>query len=211
MLEQIWRHDTEILDTDDKLRPILEQIAAIPEFVPVDYDLNQKEQWRDFDAERTLVDGLTQRTQLLRIRGEGEGEVAMVAMGKHGEEPTTVIRLSEERRQRLDAYVDAWDALFDEVSLRVALITSPTWRQTLDQAGITWEDAAITPAMVLAWPRRGIPAVIEQLEAELAADGPAHLDQRRFGQILWLAPDGDLEGRAHRRQIGRIAERLSSG
>jgi hypothetical protein len=135
----------------------------------------------------------------------------MVAMGKHGEEPTTVIRLPDEARDRLDDYVAAWDGLFDEVSLRVALITSPEWRQTLDQEGISWEDGAITPAMVLAWPRRAVPSVVEQLEAELAADGPAHLEQRRFGQILWLAPDGDLQDRAHRRQIARIADRLSSG
>lgn len=75
----------------------------------VDYDLNQRGQWRAFDADRLIVDTLTQRTQLVMVRLASGGVLAL-STGKHGERPRLVAELrvtSTERSERVDALTSA--------------------------------------------------------------------------------------------------------
>ena len=102
MYQSIITFSCQAFDTEERLRPVFDLLDSWSRFEPVDYDLNQMEQWRGWDSERAFVDALTQRTQLFRVRGEG-GALAMVAMGKHGEPPTLIISVdadSEEDAKR---------------------------------------------------------------------------------------------------------------
>lgn len=92
MYQSIITFDCQAFDTEERLRPVFDLIEGWSGFRPTHYDLNQMEQWRAWDDERAFVDALTQRTQLVRIRGE-EGALVMIAMGKHGEPPTIVFQI----------------------------------------------------------------------------------------------------------------------
>lgn len=92
MYQSIITFACQALDTEERLRPVFDAITAWPGFTPADYDLNQMGSWRGWDDRRAFVDALTQRTQLLRVRGRQPDALVMVAMGKHGEPPTLVIR-----------------------------------------------------------------------------------------------------------------------
>jgi hypothetical protein len=98
MYQSIITFNCQAFDTEERLTPVFDLLDAWEGFVPLDYDLNQMEQWRTWDRERALVDALTQRTQLFRVRGEG-GALAMVAMGKHGEPPTLIISVDSESEE----------------------------------------------------------------------------------------------------------------
>ena len=95
MYQSIITFRCQAFDTEERLGPVFDLLGNWAGFDPVDYDLNQMEQWRAWDRERAFVDALTQRTQLFRVRGEG-GALAMVAMGKHGEPPTLIISVEAE-------------------------------------------------------------------------------------------------------------------
>lgn len=207
MNELIWRLDEGPLDERDRVAPIVEHVAAIPGFEPVDYDLNQKKQWREFDRRRTVVDALTQRTQLVRIRGEQPGAVAMVAMGKHGEQPTVVVRLPDPITFR--SLVDDWPALIDDLDLALAMVTSETWRDALASAGVLWEDGAFSPAMVYGWPEEREPVWLGELgrgSEQVVESTSISLEPMDGGTVLWLAPSGEIEGEDHRRALGTIGE-----
>jgi len=199
MHEIIWRLADDTLDTDDAVRPIFEQIAAVDFFEPSVYDLNQKQQWRDFDLDRTVVDALTQRTQLVRLRGAGAREMAMVAMGKHGEEPTVVIRVPAARG--VDALTDGWPALFETLSLRMTIVTSPDWRDAVEEAGIEWDEDRLPVATACGWPAADRPTWLDDLETGV----PISVDVGDICASLMLAPNGELEDDAHRDRLETVA------
>ncbi len=198
MYEIIWRSSIDTLGRDTAVRPLFERIAALEEFEPADYDLNQKEQWRPFDLDRTVVDALTQRTQLVRIRGRNGRSVAMVAMGKHGEEPTTVLRLPEHRSIR--ELTDPWPTWFEELPMRMALITTPDWRERIEAAGFEWDEERLPIALACGWPEKTAPDWLVDLEF-----APPLSTRRRDGTvILVLAPDAALEGPDHRKGLSEL-------
>lgn len=207
MYESIWRIGGGALDREDRVEPIFELLPRIPGFTPDDYDLNQKEQWRDFDRRRTAVDALTQRTQLVRVRGDRQGVVAMVAMGKHGEQPTVVVRLPD--APPLAELVDLWDPVAAELDLEAALVTAESLRDAMEVEGIYWEETDLTPAMVVGWPRRRAPEWLESVrrgDEPFDAADPVSVESRELCEVLWLAPEGTIAGEAHRRALRRIGE-----
>jgi len=207
MYESIWRLGGGALDREDLVEPIVELIPQIPGFTPDDYDLNQKGQWREFDRRRTVVDALTQRTQLVRVRGDREGAVAMIAMGKHGEQPTVVVRLPGD--PDLGELVDLWEMAAGELELEVALVTAETFRDDLEQEGIVWDDTSLTPSMVVGWPERLAPDWLESVRCgEIGGDSasPIRVERRAICEVLWLAPRGRIEGGDHRRNLRTIGE-----
>ena len=201
MYEMIWRFDVETLDEERLVRPIFERLGDSDLFEPGDYDLNQKEQWRHFDLDRVVVDALTQRTQLVRIKGGAAGEMAMVAMGKHGEEPTAVVRLSDAHAP--SEIVADWSTLFEKMPLQTAILTSPAWREAVDAAGIDWDEGRVPRAIVCAWRPDGVPEAVSELESR-AADGPISLERREGCTVVWLAPAAEIEGAAHREALERM-------
>lgn len=203
MYESIWRLRGGALDREDRVDPIFELIPQFPGFTPDDYDLNQKAQWRDFDRRRTVVDALTQRTQLVRVRGDREGAVAMVAMGKHGEQPTVVVRLPDE--PDLEELVDLWDPAAAELPLETALVTAESFRDSMEDAGVVWDDSGLTPAVVVGWPRRRAPEWVDRVD--LGQDRTTvGTESRELCEVLWLAPSGRIEGETHRQSLVEIGE-----
>ena len=195
MYEIIWRLSADTLDTDDRVRPIFERIAASDVFEPAAYDLNQKQQWRAFDLERAVVDALTQRTQLVRIRGEEERTMAMIAMGKHGEEPTVVLRVPGDRE--VAELTADWPELFEAIGLRMALVTSPDFRDAVEEAGLQWNESRLPVAVACGWPAASAPEWLAEVEPE----GPIAVERGDTCVALMLAPEGALEDEAHRRAV----------
>ena len=198
MYEIIWRLTADTLDTDDRVRPIFERIAASEVFEPAKYDLNQKQQWRDFDFERAIVDALTQRTQLVRIRGGEERTMAMIAMGKHGEEPTVVLRVPSERE--VPELTADWPALFEAISLRMALVTSPDFRDAVEEADLGWDESRLPVAVACGWPAASAPGWLADVESR----EPIAVERGEAFVALMLAPEGRIEGDDHRQQLAGI-------
>lgn len=207
MRENIWRIDVDALDEDRVVRPLFEAIDAVPGFEPVEYDLNKKEQWRSYVLDRAVVDALTQRTQLVRIAGEG-GTRAMVAMGKHGEEPTVVVQIDETAGPA--GIVDHWETLMGRVSLASVRLDSKAWRDALGALELDWSDGPVDPVQLAGWPTEAVPRELEALEEIVQSSEPMRIDRREAGCYLWLGPAGRVEGKAHRRGLERVAEALRS-
>jgi len=198
MYEIIWRFSADTLDRDPVVRPIFEQIAASELLEPAHYDLNQKEQWRVFDLERVIVDALTQRTQLVRVRASDNHSMAMIAMGKHGEEATAVLRVSSEHP--LANVTAEWPRVFEELPVRMTLITSPDWRDTVEASGLDWDEDRLPIALACGWPADDTPTWL----AGLDLNPPVSLEQTDRCSILTLAPDGRIVGADHRRMLDRL-------
>lgn len=207
MFEVILRLDVDALDADRFVRPVFEAISDFEAFEPLDYDLNQKEQWRDFDLERAIVDALTQRTQLVRLRGSDRGSMAMIAMGKHGEEPTVVLRLDEELEPV--EIVEGWPALFEKLPIKTAILTSPSWRNAIASAGIDWSDDSIPEAIACGWPEGREPVRVSELAEKPADETPISAEDRDGSTILMLAPKGRIEDPAHRDALSDLLRSYS--
>ncbi|RAL24855.1 hypothetical protein DL240_01195 [Lujinxingia litoralis] len=111
----IWALSRHVLDDAERVRVVWAlalRAAALPAQA---YDLNQRGQWRAFEADRLIVDTLTQRTQMVVVRLEG-GLLAL-ATGKHGERPRLLARLdgiddeeaARERIARISAELAGYD------------------------------------------------------------------------------------------------------
>lgn len=198
MYEIIWRFSADTLDRDAVVRPIFEQFVASELFEPAHYDLNQKEQWRVFDLERVIVDALTQRTQLVRVRGEQDRSMAMLAMGKHGEEATAVLRLSSDHPL---ADVSAeWPRVFEELPVRMTLVTSPDWRDTIEESDLGWDEDRLPIALACGWPTDAAPNWLANLDPV----PPAHIDRTDACTTLTLAPEGRITGADHREMLMQL-------
>ncbi len=203
-MEIIWRLQGHTLDTEARVRPLIEQIEKIPGFQPAHYDLNQKEQWRGFDLDRTVVDALTQRTQLVRIRGESGESLAVIALGKRGPEPTTVIRLDVDVAP--EEIVSHWEELVDEAPVRASLLTSDDWQERIEATDIDWSWDEFPPALVCGWSRDDKPDDLEDALESVPMGTPVRLEQHSGFVALWLAPDGEIEGPSHERALRALAD-----
>lgn len=205
MRENIWRIDVDALDEDRIVRPLFEAVEAAPGFTPVEYDLNKKEQWRSFVLDRAVVDALTQRTQLVRIAGEGETRT-MVAMGKHGEEPTVVLQIADAATP--EAIVGHWEQLMERVDVASLRLDSKAWRDALGAIELDWPDGPVDPVQLAGWPRGDVPPEVESMETIAGGSEAIRLDRREAGVYLWLGAKGRLEGKSHRRGLEAVAEQL---
>lgn len=131
MYETIWKLRPDAIADESVARPLIEAVASLPGFEPDRYDLNQMESWRVFEVERAVVDALTQRTQLFRLGGESG--FGMIAMGKHGEQPTVVVRWAA---PGLEAVWEGWDALFAAAPIEELTVTGQAWRAALRGHGV---------------------------------------------------------------------------
>jgi hypothetical protein len=198
MYEIIWRFSAETLDRDAVVRPVFEQIRTSALIEPAHYDLNQKEQWRVFDLERVIVDALTQRTQLVRVRAREERSMVMIAMGKHGEEPTAVLRVSPEHS--LTDVTAEWPRIFEELPVRMTLVTSPDWRDTVEASGLDWDKDRLPIALACGWPPDAAPDWLAPLEPA----PPVDIARTDGCNILTLAPEGRIVDADHRQMLGRL-------
>jgi hypothetical protein len=194
------------LDSEERVRPLLEELAALPGFEPERYDLNQHGNWRTFDLERSTVDALTQRTQLVRLAegDDDDGQLAMVAMGKHGEQPTAVVRLRADA-ERLDEIVDHWGALFERLPVDNVILTDSDWREALAGAVDARAELGGLPGMVQAWSPG---ASARPARAVGFEGGRVECVERGTHTTLWFAPGGAIEDREHLGEIARAWSRL---
>ena len=92
----IWRLKGGALQDEVQARALFEAIGAVVAIRPRWYDLNQLGQWRPYSEDALIVDGITQRTQLIVLSEERElseeGPVVMISTGKRGEAPQAVGR-----------------------------------------------------------------------------------------------------------------------
>ena len=206
MLELIWRFRTPTLDDDSVMLPLMSAIAETPGFSAKRYDLNQKEQWRDFDLERAVVDALTQRTQLVRIHGDRDQAMAMIAMGKREEQPTAIIRLPD--GDDIDALVARWGGLYEDLPLDSTLISSGQWRNALQNSGLPSESSVGLLGMVFGWRRAAAPQAISEMELDDLPDTPVRLDREANHLVLRLADRPQIDDEDHRRALEYVARRL---
>ena len=195
MIEVLIRMEAgRALDEERRVGPLLAALCRAPGLEPVRYDLNGMGNWRSVAVEdeaqqrKLVVDAMTQRTQLVRIEGEGEA-LAMVALGKHGEPPTAVLRLPWPPGSLQDL-VGLWRGLDAEVGTRRVTVTAPEWREALGGAGAA--EASEVPGMVEGWCGAEGRAMVEGS----ALDGARLVRDRATGWWeLWWA-DGREEARA---------------
>jgi hypothetical protein len=213
MLELIWRFRGATLADDAVMHELMLALSQIPGFAPADYDLNQKEQWRPFSLERAVVDALTQRTQLVRLRGEEGQALAMIALGKRHEQPTAIVRLPEqpELQPDLRPLVDQWTSLYEALPLESTLISSATWRRQLGEAGLFGDVADGLLGMVYGWRRGAQPQGLSEIDAEVVADTPVELYREVNHLVLRLGDGSGVVDPAHERALEYVARRLLQG
>lgn len=187
MYEIILRLNPAPLIDEAVVRPLVEEIGQVPGFVPRAYDLNQRDQWKPFDLDRAVVDALTQRTQLLRLRGEDPSVLAMVATGKHGEQPTAIVR-SPCSQVELDGWRAQWRRLFERLPLESITVSSPAWRQALAEAGVAPSTIAALPGLAVGWAHRSVPAGLGRLEGDGRLGRTVVVDREANHVVLHL-PD----------------------
>lgn len=150
MLELMCPLSPAIIDSSYMVKPLLELLDTLPGFSPSRYDINQHESWRSFDLEKTHVDALSQRVQLLRVQGADPSHLAMLSLGKRGEIPTLVVRTPD---APIAALLGALTPLVDAIPMRWLTITSEPWRQAVSQAS---PKPSLSPIMV--WPHDSEPS-----------------------------------------------------
>ncbi|MFB6262977.1 MAG: hypothetical protein ABEL76_05040 [Bradymonadaceae bacterium] len=205
-VEATWQIRGDRLDTADDVRPLLRALSAFPGFEPREYDLNRKEQWRRFDVQRTAVDALTQRTQLVRVRGGTEDARAMIGLGKRGEPPTVAVRAGA--GASVDGAVEMFDALFERAPVSGAFVTTKRWRETIGGVSVDWPDSLPIARVLAVSTRRLEPGagVLDALE-----EPPPSLSHRRTRTYVAvdLATDGTLDGEYHRRAVEVLADEMA--
>lgn len=197
MLEIIWRLRSKVLRDEPELRAVIEALAGLPGFVPVRYDLNRKGQWRPYERTHIVVDALTQRTQLLVIQGAAlpggsPGSQAMIALGKHGEQPTVIVQLPDAPGVA-GQLVDGWGELFETLDLDSTLLMSGARRAALEQAGLG--TAQLGGALAMAWHPGRVPAGIQTLDRQRLAATQISLERysTHWCLNLGLAPISPAE------------------
>ncbi len=125
MLELLCPLSPPLINTSQMVTPLLELLCALPGFSPTRYDLNRHDSWRAFDLEKTHVDALSQRVQLVRVQGLAPEHLAMLSLGKLGEPPTLMARLPDAPP---DAFTSALLPLLDALPMRQLTITSQAWK-----------------------------------------------------------------------------------
>jgi hypothetical protein len=206
MLELIWRLRLPTLDDESVVLPLVLAIADTPGFTPDRYDLNQKEQWRAFEAERVVVDALTQRTQLVRIQGTDDDTIAMLALGKREEQPTVIIRVPEETP--IESLVSRWTLLYEELPLESTLVSAGDWRESMQRAGLPSDAASELLGMVFGWRRDAAPSDIAEIAGEPIGDTPVRIVREANHLVLWLADRPAVEDEAHRKALESVSRRL---
>lgn len=183
-MDMIWELSSVPVTTERVARALVVGIEGIPGFEVDRYDLNQRGAYRAYDREHLVVDLLTQRTQVVRIDGKSPGAFAVIATGKHGEQPVMMMRWSpvDEDPWVLTA---SWGDLFASLPLSRALLTSEAW---LAGEG----PAAGVPGFVLAYPHEGS-ADLERHLAEQVRAGAISLDSQPSYMRVILTPEADLE------------------
>lgn len=151
MIEIVWRLEHEVLDSERVVGPLLDAICGVPGFVAAFYDVNGREQWRGFERVHAVVDALTQRTQWLRIASVDRVNLAMVAMGKHGEVPAMMMQLASFEMGGIDELTTDWGAMFETVGVAFGSLSSAAWRGALVDAGVAVREEGESVAMVQAW------------------------------------------------------------
>lgn len=218
MLEIIWRLRAKVLTDEAELRALICAVVELPGMQAAQYDLNRKEQWRKFDLTHTVVDALTQRTQLLVIRGRGDradasGPQAMFALGKHGEQPTVIIRLPDAPGVA-EQVIEGWGDLYDTIELESTFLMSTARRATMAQAGM--DVPAIDGALAMAWDPTQIPAGLRKMDRACLAGTPIALNSHAthwlvdFGQAQML-PDDLAKGSAYRGALRDLNAHLLNG
>ncbi len=195
----IWSMQHEVLDREEVLGPLLEAICGVPGFEAAAYDVNGRDQWRAFDWTHALVDGLTQRTQWLRISSVDGKSLAMIALGKHGEVPTMIMNLAGGQADGLDVLLSGWGSLFEQVDVGFAAIYSESWRNSLKAVGVE-------PVMgiVQAWNAEALPASYEEiLEVVDGCDAMKRYRQKEV-EILVLGAQERVVSREHALALGRL-------
>src|SRR5690606_30498318 len=141
-------------------------LAQLPGLDATHYDLNRKGQWRPYELTHIVVDALTQRTQLLVIRGADApagqpGAQAMIALGKHGEQPTVIAQVPD-RPGVARQLIEGWGDLFETLALESTTLSSGARRDALADAGI--DAPNLGGALAMAWDCAHIPAGLRALE-----------------------------------------------
>lgn len=196
MIERIWRFGVAQLDEASAVAPIVAAMLAVEGFGAVAYDLNQRDQWRPLNEEALVVDALTQRTQVVRVRG-AEGAMAMVAMGKHGEQATAIIRTPEGEGERVSEA--RWRERFEAMPLTQAMVTSEKWRQEVAGRGIVEVGEPGLVPMAVAWSRAEVPRAVGALRSE---GGVEVVEDEAFVGVV-LGAGGTITGEAHAAEVGR--------
>lgn len=95
-----------MLEDERRIRALFRSLGQVTGMVPEAYDLNRRGQWRPYHEAALVVDSLTQRTQLVELRGQtakGGAARVVLATGKHGEPPQLVASWDgEEATPRVD-------------------------------------------------------------------------------------------------------------
>lgn len=149
MLELMCPLSPALIDSSYMVKPLLELLDALPGFSPSRYDINQHESWRSFNLEKTHVDALSQRVQLLRVQGADPSHLAMLSLGKRGETPTLVVRTPD---APISALLGALTPLVDTIPMRWLTITSEPWRQAVPQT------SSPAPSPIMVWPHDNEPS-----------------------------------------------------
>lgn len=137
----VWAFESEPLTDAEQVRTLWRRALGACGQEPNAYDLNQRGQWREFDADGLIIDTLTQRTQLVMVRLSGGGMLAL-STGKHGERPRLFAQLSatEAGRVQLEAKLEAASAqMIAEGSANFANLDRQAPSET---APMTWWVAA---------------------------------------------------------------------
>jgi hypothetical protein len=160
--------------------------------------MNRRGQWREWDTDRAIVDALTQRTQIFEIRGPDDVSAA-VATGKHGERPQAIVRLPEDTDP--NDVADAWANTDAALPLNRVLLTTASLRRAFGSLGVdaNGRDDALEPAACIAWPGT-LPSELAR-RCDTLGEGPVARQTRGPVEILWLCPEGSIDGEVHRTQL----------
>ncbi|TDP77178.1 hypothetical protein [Bradymonas sediminis] len=218
MLEIIWRLRAKVLNDEAELRALIAAVVALPGMNATHYDLNRKGQWRRYELTHTVVDALTQRTQLLVMHDQGVEDErtrpqAMIALGKHGEQPTVIVRVPDTPGAARQM-IERWDGLYEAIELESTFITSAARRIALTDAGL--DLPAISGALAMGWAPGSIPSGLRRLERAKYECTPIAVDKlsTHWRVDFGLAPVDGAEiapGTPYSAALSDLNERLLQG
>jgi hypothetical protein len=198
MADVIYRLDLQTLESHEVMARLVESMRRLPGFVPREYDMNRRGQWREWDREHAIVDALTQRTQIFEIRGDDEASAA-VATGKHGEPPQAIVRLAGEVDP--EEVASTWADIDGELPLVRVALTTGELRRSFSELGIQGHPAEgeLEAAALIGWPGKMPQSVERRLDS--LPDGPIRRQRLGAVELLWICPAMDVEDEAHRTQL----------
>lgn len=198
MADVIYRLDLQTLESHEVMARLVDSMGQLPGFVPREYDMNRRGQWREWDREHAIVDALTQRTQIFEIRGDDEVSAA-VATGKHGEPPQAIVRLAGEVDP--EEVARAWADIDGELPLVRLALTTGDLRRSFAELGIQGQPGKgeLEPAGLIGWPGTMPQSVERRLDA--LPEGPIRRQRLGAVELLWICPAMGVEDGAHRTQL----------